>query len=135
MFVTKGMRNSLLCVLAAVCTPAHAATYPNRAPIAQYMMASPAAEIALARSAAPPSISGNAEVLVLGPNGYTTAVKGRNGFVCLVERAWDAELGNPIFWNPHVRGPDCLNPPPREACCRTFSSGPDGRWGASRPPR
>jgi hypothetical protein len=110
MFVTKGMRNSLLCVLAAVCTPAHAATYPSRAPIAEYMMASPAAEIALARSAAPPSISANAEVLVLGPNGYTTAVKGTNGFVCLVERAWDAELGNPIFWNPHVRGPDCLNP-------------------------
>ncbi|HZU51311.1 MAG TPA: hypothetical protein VE968_05470 [Sphingomicrobium sp.] len=92
--------------------PAQAAgpSYPSRAPIAEYMMASPAAEIALARSAAPPSISGNAEVLVLGPNGYTTAVKGTNGFVCLVERAWDAELGNPIFWNPHVRGPDCLNP-------------------------
>jgi hypothetical protein len=74
------------------------------------MMASPAAEIALASSAAPASISAHAEVLVLGPHGYTTAVKGTNGFVCLVERAWDAELGNPIFWNPNVRGPDCLNP-------------------------
>jgi hypothetical protein len=94
----------------AIAGPAQAATYPNRAPLAEYMMASPAAEIALARSAAPPSISADAEILVLGPNGYTTAVKGKNGFVCLVERAWDAEFVNPIFWNPHVRGPDCLNP-------------------------
>jgi hypothetical protein len=74
------------------------------------MMESPAAEIALARSAAPPSISANAEILVLGPQGYTTAVKGTNGFVCLVERSWDAELVNPVFWNPRGRGPDCLNP-------------------------
>ena len=73
-------------------------------------MTSPAAEIALARSAAPPSISAEAEILVLGPNGYTTTVKGTNGFTCLVERAWDAEFVNPVFWNPHIRGPDCLNP-------------------------
>jgi hypothetical protein len=102
---------ALACLLAATgSAPAQAATYPARAPIAQYMMASPAAEIALARTAASPSISANAEILVLGPHGYTTAVKGGNGFVCLVERAWDAELGNPVFWNPHNRGPDCLNP-------------------------
>ncbi|MGH6870925.1 MAG: hypothetical protein ACREHE_05405 [Rhizomicrobium sp.] len=87
-----------------------AAPYPNRAPIAQYMMASPAEEIALARSAAPPSISDDAEILVLGPDGYKTAVKGKNGFVCLVERAWDADFVNPIFWDPDNRGPDCLNP-------------------------
>jgi hypothetical protein len=86
------------------------APYPNRAPIAEYMMASAAEEIALARTAAPASISAGAEVLVLGPQGYAVAVKGTNGFVCLVERAWDAELTNPVFWNPHVRGPDCLNP-------------------------
>lgn len=84
--------------------------YKNRAPIAQYLMASPAEEIALARSAAPASISANAEILVLGPQGYTTAVKGKNGFVCLVERGWDAEFANSVFWNPIVRGPDCLNP-------------------------
>jgi hypothetical protein len=108
--MTNGIRASLLCLVAAGAASAQAATYPNRAPIDRYMMASPAAEIALARSAAPPSISANAEILVLGPNGYTTAVKGRNGFVCLVERAWDAEFVNPVFWNPLNRGPDCLNP-------------------------
>jgi hypothetical protein len=84
---------------------------PTRGPIAPYMMSSPAEEISLARSAAPPSISGDAEILVLGPHGYATAVKGTNGFVCLVERSWDAEFVNPVFWNPIVRGPDCLNPP------------------------
>jgi hypothetical protein len=108
--MTNGIRAVLLCFVAACSAPAYAATYPSRAPVAEYMMASPAEEIALARSAAPPPISANAEILVLGPTGYTTAVKGKNGFVCLVERAWDAEFVNPVFWNPHNRGPDCLNP-------------------------
>jgi hypothetical protein len=85
-------------------------SYPNMAPAAQYMMASPAEEIALARSAAPPSISRDAEVLVLGAHGYQTAVKGKNGFVCLVERGWDADFNDPVFWNPNIRGADCLNP-------------------------
>lgn len=84
--------------------------YATMAPVAQYMMASPEEEIALARSAAPPSISRDAEILVLGAHGYETAVKGRNGFVCLVERAWDADFNDPLFWNPNTRGADCLNP-------------------------
>ena len=108
--MTNGTNAALLCVAAACSASAWGATYPSRAPIAEYMMANPAEEIALARSAAPPSISADAEILVLGPTGYTTAVKGKNGFVCLVERAWDAEFVNPVFWNPHNRGPDCLNP-------------------------
>ena len=95
----------------ALIEPAAAATsYLRRAPIERYMMASSAEEIALAKSAAPRSISSNAEILVLGPAGFATAVKGTNGFVCLVERGWDAEFVNPNFWNPNVRGPDCLNP-------------------------
>lgn len=84
--------------------------YPDMAPVAQYAMASPGEEIDLARSAAPPSISAGAEILVLGPQGYETAVKGQNGFVCLVERSWTAGFEDPVFWNPQVRGPNCLNP-------------------------
>ena len=61
--------------------------YPSRAPIEQYLMGR-TAEIALARSAAPESISRDAEVLVLERHGFETAVKGKNGFVCLVERSW-----------------------------------------------
>jgi len=89
---------------------AGAASYVSMAPAQQYMMASPDKEIALARSAAPPSISRDAEILVLGAHGYETAVKGKNDFVCLVERSWDADFADPVFWDPTIRGADCLNP-------------------------
>jgi hypothetical protein len=88
-----------------------AAAYPTMAPIAQYRISARDDEIALARSAAPPSISADAEVLVLGDRGYETAVKGKNGFVCFVERSWDAGFDDPQFWNPKIRGPNCLNAP------------------------
>lgn len=84
--------------------------YPGMAPIQQYRMANRSEEIALARSAAPASISSDAEVLVLGERAYEVAVKGKNGFVCLVERSWLASFDDPVFWNPRIRGPDCLNP-------------------------
>ena len=85
--------------------------YPSMAPLDQYLMSDRDAEIALARSAAPESISRDAEVLVLGRHGYETAVKGKNGFVCIVERSWTAGIDDPDFWNPKLRGPLCLNPP------------------------
>jgi hypothetical protein len=88
-----------------------AAPYPSMAPIDQYLMPDRNAEIALARSAAPAAISGNAEVLVLGRQGYQTAVPGKNGFVCVVERSWMSPFDIPEFWNPKVRGPLCFNPP------------------------
>jgi hypothetical protein len=84
-------------------------SYPNRAPIEQYRIPNRSEEIALARSAAPASISADAEVMVLGDRGFETAVKGKNGFVCLVERSWFASFDDPVFWNPKIRGPDCLN--------------------------
>ena len=85
--------------------------YPSMAPLEQYLIADRNDEIALARSAAPKSLSGDAEVLVLGRHGYETAVKGKNGFVCLVERAWmNPGDDDPEFWNPKQRGPICLNP-------------------------
>ncbi|MGH9760757.1 MAG: hypothetical protein ACREAC_07930, partial [Blastocatellia bacterium] len=90
--------------------------YPAMAPLAQYLMPSPNAEIALARSAAPASISGSAEVMVLGREGYTTAVKGSNGFLCVVERSWATPTDDPNFWNPNIRGPICFNP----EAARTF---------------
>src|SRR5262245_30479813 len=85
--------------------------YPAMAPVDQYRMADARDEIALARSAAPPSISAEAEVLVLGKHGYETAAKGTNGFVCFVERSWTAGFDDAQFWNPKLRGPNCFNPP------------------------
>jgi hypothetical protein len=84
--------------------------YPQMAPVAQYLMPDKTAEIAMARSAAPQAISGDAEVLVLTPHGYETAVKGKNGFVCVVERSWMSPFDAPGFWNPKMRGPICFNP-------------------------
>ena len=82
--------------------------YPKMAPVDQYLMER-SAEIELARSAAPESISKDAGVMVLGRQGYETAVKGTNGFVCIVERGWTAGAEDPDFWNPKLRGPLCLN--------------------------
>jgi hypothetical protein len=85
--------------------------YPSMAPLDQYLIADQNAEIALARTAAPPSISHDATVMILGRQGYETAVEGKNGFVCIVERAWMSTFDSPEFWNPKNRSPICLNPP------------------------
>src|SRR5216683_4118129 len=86
------------------------APYPSMAPLDQYLMERNA-EIALAKSAAPESISRDAEVMVLGRHGYETVVKGKNAFVCMVERSWTAGIDDPDFWNPKLRAPICFNPP------------------------
>jgi hypothetical protein len=91
--------------------------YPAMAPLDQYLIPDANTEIALARTAAPPSISNDAEVMVLGAKGYTTAAKGTNGFMCLVERGWGASTDNSDFWNPKVRSPICFN----AAATRTFA--------------
>jgi hypothetical protein len=93
------------------------APYPKMAPLEQYMMERNA-EIALARTAAPPSISDHAEVLVLEKHGYETAVQGSNGFVCLVQRSWFAGADDPEFWNAKLRAPGCFNPPAAKSYLR-----------------
>jgi hypothetical protein len=84
---------------------------PTRAPLDQYLMADRNSEIALARSAAPKAISDNAEVMVLERQGYRSAIRGSNGFTCIVQRSWTAPFDDPDFWNPKLRGPMCLNEP------------------------
>ncbi len=84
--------------------------YPSMASIEQYLMPDRNAEIALARSAAPQSISSDAKILVLAWRGYETAIEGKNGFVCMVERSWTSPFNSAEFWNPKVRVPMCFNP-------------------------
>jgi hypothetical protein len=84
--------------------------YPSMAPLDRYLMADRNAEIALARSAAPTSISRDATILVFEKSGYPIAVEGKNGFTCLVERSWMSPFDSPEFWNPKMRGPICYNP-------------------------
>jgi hypothetical protein len=82
--------------------------YPKMAPVAKYLMARDA-EISMARSAAPKSVSDDAEILVFTESGFQTAVKGTNGFVCMVARSWSADYDNPDFWDPALRAPNCYN--------------------------
>jgi hypothetical protein len=102
-----------MCVALCACWQAYgqaAPPYPQMAPLEGYL-SERNAEISLARSAAPESISHDAEVWVLGPHGYEVAAKGTNGFVCAVERSWTAGRDDPDFWNPKLRGPICFNAP------------------------
>jgi len=85
-------------------------SYPAMGPLSRYLDAGAMDEVTLARTAAPTSISANADVLTLGSHGYATAKKGNNGFVCLVERSWARGLADPDFWNPKFRAPTCYNP-------------------------
>ena len=111
----KSIACALIVGAFAFCSAAYgqvppASPYPTMAPIQQYLMPA-AAEIAMARSAGPASVSDHAQVLVLTTKGYIVAAKGDNGWVCFVGRMWTAGLDDPEFWNPKGRGPACLNPP------------------------
>ena len=112
---TSALKSIALVVIFAAAWPAQAqdakTPYPAMAPLEQYLMPDRNEEIKMARSAAPDSISVDAEVLVLTKTGYETAVQGKNGFVCLVERSWTAGKNDSNFWNPKLRGPLCLNAP------------------------
>jgi len=85
--------------------------YPAMAPLDRYLIADRDQEIALAKSAAPPALSSDASVMVLEKDGYHTAIEGKNGFTCIVERGWMSPLDSTDFWNPRLRGPICYNPP------------------------
>lgn len=85
-----------------------AVSYPKMAAIKDYLMTQDA-EITLARSAAPEPVAKDADFLVMDAHGYHTAIKGRNGFVCVVQRSWTAGLDEPDFWNPKLRAPICYN--------------------------
>lgn len=60
-------------------------------------------EIALALSAAPPTIAAHSAVYVLTPTGYDKARDGSNGFACLVTR-------DHLRTHPDEMGPTCYDP-------------------------
>lgn len=105
----------LLATAGKAMAQAAATPYTKMAPVEQYLMADRAAEITLARTAAPESIARDAEVLVLSRHGFETAVKGKNGFVCIVGRSWTS-AADEDYWDPKVRVPICVN----AAAARTY---------------
>jgi hypothetical protein len=95
--------------LLAQSAPSH--HYP---PLSEYLMARDA-EIGLARTAAPASVTGRATIKVLTTSGYQVAQKGENGFVCVVMRGWSAPTFTPapfrdLVYDTRVRAPICFNP-------------------------
>lgn len=100
---------TLVAILGLVAASALSA---QKAPdVTPYLTADRAAEVALARTAAPPDVSGKATVLVLTPKGYVEAARGTNGFTCIVMRSFAAAPDDPAFWSPRVSAPHCFNPP------------------------
>lgn len=86
-----------------------AAQSPTR-DMSPYMMTDRAAEITLARSAAPARIADSASVYVLSDTGYIEVATGTNGFTCLVVRSFimpDADSAT--TWEPRLRAPHCFN--------------------------
>jgi hypothetical protein len=79
--------------------------------LSPYLIADRAAEVALARSAAPKHVTDAARVLVLTRTGYVEAARGTNGFTCLVLRSFLGGLEDPGYWSPKVRAPACFNLP------------------------
>ncbi len=89
--------------------------FPSRPPLRDYLMPRDA-EIALARSAAPASISDRATIKVLTPSGFEVASQGDNGAVCLVMRGFSAPTYTPaqfrdLVYDPTVHAPICFTAP------------------------
>jgi hypothetical protein len=111
------MKNSrlLLSVLllgtCAATAHGHGSKYPS---IEQYLMPQ-ADEIALAKTAAPASISDRATIKVLTKSGFELEQKGDNGSVCLVMRGFSAPTYSPpqfrnLVYDPTARAPICFTP-------------------------
>ena len=102
-----------LLLLATIATPLAAqGKYP---PVDAYLMPRDA-EIALARSAAPPALADHASVKVLTKTGFEIAQEGDNGLVCLVMRGFSAPTYTPaafraIVYDPTIHAPICFAAP------------------------
>ena len=101
--------NRLALLAAAVLAAPLSAQQPTD--LSPYLMADRAAEVALARTAAPSNISDSASVIVLTKGGFVEAVHGTNGFTCMVQRSFFAGFSDPNFWFPANRSPVCINAP------------------------
>ena len=102
-----------LLLLATIAPPLAAqGKYP---PVDAYLMPRDA-EIALARSAAPPALADRASVKVLTKSGFEVAQEGDNGLVCLVMRGFSAPTYTPaafraIVYDPTIHAPICFAAP------------------------
>ena len=94
---------------APACAADSTVSFSHMAPVSAYLM-DRTQEIALAKSAAPASITKDATILVLTRSGYETAVQGTNGFVCWVGRGFSGAPDWDERWNAKIRAAGCDNP-------------------------
>jgi hypothetical protein len=92
----------------------------------------PEAEISLARSAAPDNVSSHATIKILGSSEYIEAVKGDNGFTCIVMRGWSVPFTRKPEYYGKTRAPICYDPvasrtvlPYQELCAKLGLQGKD----------
>src|SRR5207247_11216134 len=86
----KKLTITLLLLISAILNASAARAQAKYPPISEYLMPQ-GAEIVLARSAAPASISDHATIKVLTKYGFQVAQQGDNGSVCMVMRGiWAA---------------------------------------------
>jgi hypothetical protein len=91
----------------AVSPPSRLASQAND--VTAYLTTDRAAEVALARTAAPKHVSDSATILFLTSTGYEEVIRGTNGFTCAVIREFAMPYTDPAKWNPRVRAPHCFN--------------------------
>lgn len=103
------MKPAALIILILVVIPSIAHGQGRQyAPFNEYQMTRDS-EMALARSAAPENISSHATIKVLTPQGYEVAVKGDNGFLCMVMRSWSAAPDPEATYYAKLRAPICFD--------------------------
>lgn len=103
---------ALLASLDVAVAEAQGKKYP---PLDEYLMPRDA-EIALAKSAAPPGVSDRATIKILTKSGFEVAREGDNGSVCMVMRGFSAPTYTPaqfrdLVYDPAVRAPICFTSP------------------------
>ena len=109
------LMQTLALTIMGAATALHAQSgHPAAPPLRDFLLPREA-EIALARSAAPPSVTDRATIKILTESGYRVAQPGDNGFVCMVLRGWSAPTFTPGFvrdlvYEPRVQAPICFNP-------------------------
>ncbi len=111
----KKLTITLLLLISAILNASAARAQAKYPPISEYLMPQDA-EIVLARSAAPASISDHATIKVLTKSGFQVAQQGDNGSVCMVMRGFSAPTYTPaqfrqIVYDPTIRAPICFTAP------------------------
>jgi hypothetical protein len=110
----KSSTLTYLTLVVGVSVPAVHAQIPKYPPVEQYLMPQDD-EIALAKTAAPASISDRATIKVLTKSGFDVAQKGDNGSICMVMRGFSAPTYTPaqfrnLVYDPTARSPICFTP-------------------------